>query len=167
MTVHALYGQSESQATHSIQFCPLNVENMNKGFNTWKDWHMIPTSRPSHPPRKMRTEYITVPGRDGALDYTEAKGKAYADNSTGSWEFVVVHELHPDKSWSEVYSELLNNLHGKKLKFAYLDEPAYYYTARIFVNQWKSDPNWSTITLDYDRTPGRKKIDIVGNRPKG
>lgn len=156
-----------ASSEHSITFCPYNVANMNKGFNTWKDWHMVPTSRPSPSVKKTRLEYITVPGRDGVLDYTESNGKVFYDNNTGSWEFVVVHEEHPDKSWAEVYSELLNNLHGKKLKIAFLDAPAYYYTGRIFVNQWKSDPYWSTITLDYDITPGRTKINIISNRPKG
>ena len=167
MSVYVIGEQNESHSEHSITFCPLNVENMNKGFNTWKDWHMVPRLMQSNTPKKIRTEYITVPGRDGVLDYTEANGKVFADNNTGSWEFIVLHEFHPDKSWAEVYSEILNNLHGKKVKYSFLDAPEYYYVGRIFVNQWKSDPHWSTITLDYDRNPGRTKITTVANRPKG
>ena len=156
-----------ASSEHSVQFCPFNILNTNKGFNSWKDWHMVPTKRPSIETRKLRTEYITVPGRDGVLDFTESNGRDFSDRRVGSLEFVVVHEAHPDKSWAEVYSEILNNLHGKKLKVVLLDAPAYYYTGRIYVNQWKSDPHWSTITLDYDFFPGRTKINVVENRPKG
>ena len=41
------------------------------GMNTWDIWHMAPKSRPFVSPPQVKTEYVDVPGADGALDYTE------------------------------------------------------------------------------------------------
>ncbi len=39
-------------------------------IDTWDDWKLIPSSRPVIAPPIERTKFVTVPGRDGALDYS-------------------------------------------------------------------------------------------------
>ena len=152
----------ESYSQHSIDFFQVSEKaNLSGAFNTWRDWHLVPTSRPVVNPPKTRTEYVTVPGRDGILDFSEALDGIHYDNRTGSWEFVVANDYHKDITWAKIYSDIMNNLHGKNLNVSFLDDPEFYYTGRIYVNQWKSNEYWSTITLDYDLYPFKVTFDTV------
>lgn len=53
-------------------------------INTWDYWFLIPSSRPVISPPIERTNFVTVPGRDGNLDYSQSvSGKPTFDNRTG------------------------------------------------------------------------------------
>lgn len=115
--------------------------------NTWDDWFLIPTSRPVFNPPKPKTAYIDIPGADGHLDVSESlTGAVVYDPRQGSIEFVV-DNWH--REWHELYSDILHYLHGKTMRAVLEDDPQYYYEGRFTVNQWKSDPHNSKITIDY------------------
>lgn len=144
---------------HSIQIIPDDGTSVYqsagsaklKGVNTWDDWHLIPASRPLFNPPGVRTNYIEIPGMDGILDATELlSGRPLYENRTGSNEFYVMNGYG---SWAGRYSEIMNYLHGKKVKAILEDDPFYYYYGRMTVNQWKSEKDWSKIVLDYDFYP--------------
>lgn len=121
------------------------------GINTWDDWHLIPTTRPVINPPNVRTNEVIIPGRSGSLDLSEVlTGYPLYDNRTGSIEFVVANDYW---DWAVAYSTIMRCLHGKTFKMMLEDDPAYYYEGRFSVNSWKSDKNWSTITIDYDVQP--------------
>lgn len=129
--------------------------------NTWDDWHLIPKSRPLFNPPSVKTNYIEIPGGDGSLDLTTAlAGRPVYKNRTGSWEFYVENGF---KDWAVLYSEIMTYLHGKKLKAILEDDPDYYYEGRFAVNAWKSDPNWSIITIDYEVAPYKRSLVAAGN----
>lgn len=155
---------------HSISFGEAgrdkSVPSVNH-LNTWRDWHMVPTSRPSVNPPKTRTRHVTVPGRDGTLDYTQAIGGIYYENRTGTWEFAVYHEVNESlgMSWADVYSDILTNLHGQELQVFLEDEPEYFYTGRVMVKEWKSDKWFSTVTLEYDLDPYKWSVEELPESP--
>ena len=62
-------------------------------IDTWDDWKLIPSSRPVIAPPIERTKFVTVPGRDGALDYsrTPANRPTY-DDRTGKIEFYLEND---------------------------------------------------------------------------
>lgn len=129
--------------------------------NTWDDWHLIPTSRPLFNPPTVKTTTISVPGGDGVLDLTESlAGRPTYNNRIGSWEFIVDNG---HQEWYELYSEIMTYLHGKRLTAVLEDEPLYFYEGRFSVNTWKSDKNWSKITIDYDVGPYKKSIENDGS----
>lgn len=129
--------------------------------NTWDDWHLIPKSRPLFNPPSVKTNYIEIPGGDGSLDLTTAlAGRPVYKNRTGAWEFYVENGF---KDWTVLYSEIMTYLHGKKLKAILEDDPDYYYEGRFAVNAWKSDPNWSIITIDYEVGPYKRSLLAAGN----
>lgn len=129
--------------------------------NTWDDWHLIPKSRPLFNPPSVKTNYIEIPGGDGSLDLTTAlAGRPVYKNRTGSWEFYVENGF---KDWTVLYSEIMTYLHGKKLKAILEDDPDYYYEGRFAVNAWKSDQNWSIITIDYEVGPYKRSLLAAGN----
>lgn len=133
---------------HSITF--------NDERNTWDDWHLIPSSRPVFLPPPVRTKYLTIPGSNEVVDLTEVlTGRPMYDPREGSIEFIVDNG-HDE--WVDIYSSVLNYLHGQKLKAILEDDPAYYYEGRFSVNTWKSDSYYSKITIDYYVHPYKKEL---------
>lgn len=90
--------------------------------NTWDDWHLIPTTRPVFNPPTVKASTIDLPGGDGVLDLTEfIAGRPLYNNRTGSFEFIADNDF---MRWEELYSEILNYLHGRSLKAVLEDDPA-------------------------------------------
>ena len=124
--------------------------------NSWTDWHLIPTTRPVILPPPMKTTTIDIPGADGVLDLSTAlTGYPVYSNRTGSFEFIVEngHDY-----WYEIYSDIMDALHGKNVVLRLEDDMAYYYYGRVVVNTWNSDEHYSTITLDYDLDPYKYSV---------
>ena len=124
-------------------------------YNTWRDWHMVPTSRPVIASPKTRTQYVQVPGRDGVLDYSEAIDGIHFDIYTGTWEFVVLHNFNEKLglTWADIYSEILTAVHGREMQVVLSEHPEVCYTGRIFVESWKSEDHYSKVTLKYELDP--------------
>jgi hypothetical protein len=115
--------------------------------NTWDDWHLFPSSRPVFNPPSPKVKYIDIPGGDGQLDLTESlRGDVNYGNREGSFEFIVDNG---HEEWHQIYSKIMDYLHGQKMRAFLEDDPDYYYEGRFFVNQWKSDPHYSKIVISY------------------
>lgn len=124
--------------------------------NTWDDWHLIPSKRPSFNPPTVKSQYVDIPGGNGVLDLTESlTGYPLYNTRTGSWEFYVENRFKP---WDELYSEISNYLHGQKLRAILEDDPDFYYEGRFTVDEWNSDSWWSKITISYDVYPYKKEL---------
>lgn len=129
----------------------ITIGNNDTWRNTWEDWHLIPASRPLVNPPAAKTTFVEVPGMDGTLDLTTAvTGKAMFGDRTGSWSFYVENDF---RAWSNLYSEIMAYLHGKKLRAILEDDPGYYYEGRFSVNEWRSDPARSLIVISYEVGP--------------
>lgn len=124
--------------------------------NTWDDWHLVPMERPSITPPDKKSNTIDVPGSNGSLDYSESlTGYPLFQNRQGSIEFMVMNGYG---SWIGRYTEILNYLHGQTMHMILDDDPGYYYEGCFEVNEWKSDKEYSLITIDYDVYPYKKEI---------
>lgn len=122
--------------------------------NTWKDWHLVPINRPVVNPPKAKTNYIEVPGADGVLDVSSVfTGQILYSNRQGTWEFRVDPKF---MDWTEIYSLIMKDVHGNFVKVILEDDPDFYYEGRLFVNQWLSDKDNSTITIEYNLAPYKK-----------
>lgn len=124
--------------------------------NTWDDWHLVPTSRPVFAPPEFKKKTIDIPGGNGVLDVSELlTGYPVYENRTGSFEFMV-HNGYDD--WFRIYSDIMDYLHGKTMRAVLEDDPDYFYEGRYTVNEWKSDKNYSLITIDYDVSPYKQSV---------
>ncbi len=130
--------------------------------HTFRDFGLVPTSRPVVNPPCPNLSYLEIPGTNGSLDISEAVcGNVTYANRTGSFEFYVKNE----RNWVEVYAEVMSYLHGRRLSLILDDEPAFFYVGRISVNQWKSDKNHSFLTLDYNLEPFKYEITATKTVP--
>ena len=137
---------------HSITL----TNSQNEKVNTWDDWHMIPNSRPVVNPPEVITEYVKIPGADGTLDFTEKlAGRVIYGDRSGSWEFSVDNGY---QEWQVLYDRLLRQLHGKFFTVVLEDEPAYQYSGRLKVNEWRSEKINSVVTIDYVLSPYKKMV---------
>lgn len=128
-------------------------------MNTWKDWHLVPSSRPVFNPPQPKYKTLDIPGGNGIIDLSESlTGYPVFQNREGSFEFIVMNGY---EEWYRIYSRISNYLHGRKLKAILEDDKEYYYEGRFSVNNWKSDKNFSLITIDYSVVPYKRLRSII------
>ena len=131
-------------------------------INTWDDWHIVPSSRPLIAAPKVKTSFISLPGGDGGLDLTEVlAGRPTYERRTGSWEFIVMNDYG---NWYERYSEIMAYLQGMQYRIIFDDDPEFYYLGRLAVNEWRSEPNWSRIVINYNVDPYKRHVDGGGDK---
>lgn len=126
--------------------------------NSWVDWYLIPSSRPVFNPPEPKYKFVDIPGADGQIDMSSVlTGDIAYNNRQGSLEFIVDNgqlSEYDHKNWANLYSEIMDYLHGRLLKAVPVDDdPAFCYEGRFSVNQWTSDTNNSKITIDYNVNP--------------
>ena len=119
--------------------------------NTWDDWRLVPSSRPVFNPPAQKVKTLDIPGGDGLIDLSTAlTGYPVYQNRTGSFEFIVMNDFKP---WQKAYSDIMDYLHGRTMRAILEDDPEYFYEGRFTVNSWKSEKDWSKITIDYSVGP--------------
>lgn len=129
--------------------------------NTWTDWHLIPSSPPIVNPPSVFEKNTDIPGVNGQYDQTEfLLGRPLFGSRTGSWEFMVMNDYW---EWYTAYKTILKYLHGKRFRCVLEDDSGYYYDGRFKVNEWKSEKDWSRITIDYTMDPYKKSILSTAN----
>lgn len=137
------------------------------GVNTYDDWHLIPTSplMVSMPP--IREQYLDLVGSNGYFDLTESlTGYPLYQNRTGSWEFLVLNAYNGVTNFnpSVLYSEIAYMIHGRQSKIVFEDDPEYYYSGRLSLGDWSSDPNNSKITIDYNLDPYKYDLQDIATK---
>lgn len=157
-----------SKQLHSLTITRLND---NEEKNTWDDWFLVPSSRPSFAMPKLKEYSQDIPGANGKIDLSSSlTGYEAYENRSGSIEFIVLNRgLSTDlgdtygysisnSTWASIKSEISNFIHGKQVRVIYEDIPEWYFLGRMTVNEWKSSAQYSTITLDYNFEPYRYSI---------
>lgn len=137
---------------HSIRF----GKDLDHMIDAWEDWHIVSSKRPVINPPELKTQTIEIPGANGSIDVSEVLTRyPLYNNRTGSFEMYVVNGYG---DWVDRYQEISNYLNGERIKMILEDDPMYYYEGRIKVNEWQSNPNWSTIVLNYTLSPFKREI---------
>lgn len=127
--------------------------------HTYRDWGLLPKTRPTIAPPAIRTNYVDVPGLDGQLDLSEAlTGCVGYQTRDFSAEFLVIDARN---RWDTLYSEILDTLHGQRVKIILDEDPVYYYMGRVTVNTLKSDRKTATISIKAVCDP--YKLEIAGS----
>lgn len=157
-----------SKQLHSLTFTD---QSTGQSANTWDDWNLVPSSRPSFAMPKLKEYSQDIPGANGKIDLSSSlTGYESYENRSGSIEFIVMNQ-DLDTSlgdrygyntnangWTALKAKIANFIHGKQMKVEYEDMTNWYFLGRISVNEWKSDERYSTITLDYDLEPYKYSV---------
>lgn len=103
-----------------------------------------------------KTNYVSIEGRDGDLDLTEAlTDDVKYENISYSLEFYL-DEKRTD--WATALNKISTYLHGKKIQIKLSEDPNWYWNARITLNDFESNKNIGLIVLDCNLEPYRIKV---------
>lgn len=136
--------------------------------NTWDDWHLVPASRPTFSMPPLQERYVDIPGLNGPVDLTEAiTGYPVYGNRTGSFEFIVMNDWYEADgrlvrgNWQYRYSEIANYLHGQHMQAQLEDDPEYYYEGRFKLAEWRSEKDYSRISIEYNVGPYKTAVETT------
>ena len=119
--------------------------------NTWDDWGLIPTSRPSVAPLAVLENDNDADSTDGAIDTTEVFGQVCYTPAKGTMEFLVTNPGTSEYSytgWVQIRNDVLNYLHNRRRRMVLDDDPDHYYEGRFQVS-FSGGKNWSKVTIEY------------------
>ena len=99
----------------------------------------------------VRKSTVTIPGRNGALDLTEAiTGFPLYDNATHKLTFDFRDGTYDE--WVSVSSDLRGKIHGRRLPVV-IGNDSYYYDARVNVESSKLNQQYSQVVVTLDAAP--------------
>lgn len=126
--------------------------------NTWTDWHLIPSIKPTFVMPQFTQNYVDVPGRNGSIDMSDyLTGSPSYEDRQGSFEFYMMN-TDVDQDWDARCNAIAEFLHGKKLKAILEDDPSYYYEGRFSISNKNTSSPTPKITIDYRVGPYKKNI---------
>lgn len=130
-------------------------------YDTWDDFHLIPTARPILSLPAPNTKFVSIPGRKDPIDLTEyLTGHSTFGNRTGSWSFFTDVDYVEQRlgGWVAFDKRLRSLFHGHVGKIVLLDDPSYFYTGELTMGQWQTGDDRSTVTISYDLYPYKKDL---------
>lgn len=122
--------------------------------DSYTDFNLIlkPKSIPFPTPK---TNYVSIEGRDGDLDLTEALTD---DIKYKNIDYSLEFYLDKDRTdWITALNKISTYLHGKKVQMKLSEDANWYWNARITLNDFESDKNIGLIVLDCNLEPYRVK----------
>lgn len=122
-------------------------------YHSYNDLYLILSSKEIGSP-EIKKKTVSVEGADGALDYTEYFGEVKYDNRTLNFEFSTIV---PQSQFMDLYSQICNAIHGKKMKITLDADKDYYYIGRLAVSAFTNDKNIGAISVECDCEPWKYK----------
>lgn len=95
---------------------------------------------------------IDIPAADGSLDLTEFFGGVKYDDRELSFTFTKI-----SGDFVDVFSDIQNKLHGKKMNIVLDSDINYYYKGRVFVKKWSSNATTGLIDIECICEPYKLK----------
>lgn len=143
------------------------AEKITFGTHKQEEFGLLPKQVIISPP-EAKTYLVTVPGRNGSLDFTEAltDGQVVYNDRLLT---ITMYCFAEEERLPEMETACRNALHGQKLNIVMDCDPGYYYRGRLSVD-WVSEDNIDianiTATCDpykYKLSPTVKEFDVSGS----
>ena len=139
------------------------------GKNTWTDYHMVPVNGiylPPSPEQKRTT--IDLKTGNGLLDVsTVLTGYPLFQNRSGELQYLILDpwdltELGIATTLSmpsayDVYSQILNDIHGCSGNMSFEDDPGWYYQGYFTVRSMETNSIRRSISIGYELSPYKYK----------
>lgn len=114
--------------------------------HTLKDWGLYQVDPPQFDPPEVKSNFVEALGRNGDIDASEAVTN---DITFGDRNFECEYQLYSKRSrYLNTYSDIMDYLHGQRLKCVYDEDKNYYYIGRFEVNEYKSNKAARRITIE-------------------
>lgn len=125
-------------------------------YHTATDWGLILNSKTISPP-KPKTTYVSIQGRDGDLDQSEAlTGEIKYENRTLKFTFLLTEGSYTDRE--NLISEILTVVHGKKLNIILDDDTSVFFVGRCTVTEQSNNNAYGSIVIEANCEPFKLKL---------
>ena len=99
------------------------------------------------PMPEPQTNFVEIPGRDGALDLSEAFGSVrYADR-------IIELTLYARAPFDTLVSAFAADVHGRRMNVIFDRDPTYYYDARIMIEDVERHWGYCELSLECRAKP--------------
>ena len=99
------------------------------------------------PMPEPQTNFVEIPGRDGALDLSEAFGTVrYADR-------IIPLTLYARAPFDATLSTFAADVHGRRMSVIFDRDPTYYYDARVTVEDVERHAGYCELSLECRARP--------------
>lgn len=106
-------------------------------FHSFRTWGLMLKSRPVISSPEPKYKLIEVPGSNAVIDLTEAlTGEVTYHPREIKCEFISGERR---EMWAKINADVMNAIHGKRLKIVLDNDPDYYYIGRITVGNMKPE----------------------------
>lgn len=127
------------------------------GIHSYRDLHLIQASV-AVDPAKPKTNFINIPGADGAKDFSEAPaGRVVFNTRKITW----IYKLYPGDNWATKYAQVSNAINGRSCRITLDDDPDYYYPGRVSVDKHAADGILHTITVTATCQPYKLRQEVT------
>lgn len=99
---------------------------LDTAFSLYPAWRTL-----SAAPEK--TNFVKIPGMNGALDCSEEFGEVFYDMRTLSADCIYIGE-----DWHKDLSEFASKYHGKSVQIMFTNDPAWYWTGRLSISNYNA-----------------------------
>lgn len=125
-------------------------------YHTADDWHLTLNAQ-SLDPAEPKTNFISIDGRDGDLDATEAlTGEVKYNNREASFTFIMMDGTVADRE--NLLIEIYQQIHGRKLNIIRPDDPLRYLVGRCQISNVENLGAYSTFEVTANCEPWRYNI---------
>lgn len=121
--------------------------------NTYTDWGLILAPYTLETPQPQ-TNFVTIAGRDGKLDLTEALGQLNYNNRSLNLAFTEPTDFD---TAANQYSAVSNFLHGQRVEITLPNDTGYYYVGRCSVGSLDRSKLKRQIEIKIDCEPWKYK----------
>lgn len=126
------------------------------GLHSWRDMQLALEERQEIGSPAPDLNLVEIPGRNGPLDFSEAlTGRVNYKTRRLTFSFVM---REAPRLWAWRYSEILNALHGQRMRIVCDDDRSYYYEGRVQVDPIKSSRYLGKITVTADVDPYKYEL---------
>lgn len=121
------------------------VEDTGRTFHTITDWDLGLSNNNYIGDPEMETTYISVPGRDGLIDASEATtGRRIYKRRELAFE---MGGIHPHLNWDAIISGMRNEIEGRVCHLILDNDEEYYWRGRVYIQGFDRFRGLGTFTL--------------------
>lgn len=132
------------------------------GKHSYWDWNLLLKGFPVVSPPEPKTKIVEVPGTDAVIDLSEVlTGKVHYKQRKIKCHFTLYCQR--DK-WEEVYTNILNHLHGKTIEIILDDDNEYAYTGRAKIESWVPEAHTADVVITADVEPYKTARFVKGKK---
>ena len=109
--------------------------------------------RPVYSDRKGSLEFIAANTLGNTLRYGDKRNFSKDNSPGGDYYYFQRRANESYGNWSDRRSEIAAFLNGRKMKMFLEDDPNFYYYGRVFFKEWRPDPQFSKVIIEYQVNP--------------